>query len=664
MAIKINVPKQRGSILAILEPHFEATRLLRLAKRKSRQLGLKWEVLYVETPESKREFNLREQENILNSLTLAEQMGAKFHKVAAKTYFEGVQQFLKQREGSDEPIRTIFIGKVKKSRFSINFRKTLVEKLVAEYAGKHNLVVVRLGVEVNAYKRYTNILRVNSREILLSLIAAFSATLFIEVLNTFIPEIIDEHNRNKSIIYMVACAFAAGRYGFLAGIIAALASYLSLNLLYVEPRFTVVLQDTADAANLFLFLAAGVILSLFSSKDYGDRHSLLKSIERFEYLLKVHRIALSGDDYIEVVAALDRELGNLLKTDIVFFFPSMIDNNELYTLLQDEVSMSEGEKEALNICWSECEITGVGAPINPEGCKWRFVPLMTSNNELGVMAVHITKKIELDVEFGRLLAGIADQVALIIERLNIEYLAEETRVTAEKEQLRAMLLSSVSHDLKTPLASVIGALSAFRSMRARLSEEQASTLITTALDEAQRLDSFITNILDMTRIESGQIELNIEWIKPDDLVKDCLKRLKERLRSHVVIYEPPASKYEVAMDYIMTGQVLQNLLDNAVKYTGVGSKIEILWSADKNGFVLSVRDNGNGIPTSQLEKVFDKYTRLKKQDHQVAGTGLGLAIAKAVVETQSGNIKVKNHTEGGVVFTISLPKTRKIKDNQ
>ena len=277
---------------------------------------------------------------------------------------------------------------------------------------------------------------------------------------------------------------------------------------------------------------------------------------------------------------------------------------------------------------------------------------------LGVLGIDLKDKPDVDAAFGQLFSNIADQTALILERLVIEHVAEDKRVQAEREQLRAMLLSSVSHDLKTPLASIIGSLSVIRSMDDKLTPEQRLMLMNNALDEAQRLDSFITNILDMTRLESGQIEFKKAWVRPVDIMRDILHRLRERLRHHRVVTTPIDSTIMVHIDGMMILQVLQNLLDNAAKYTPPGTEITVSCVVDDMGCRLEVRDRGPGIPDTHLDKIFDKYARLKRQDKQVAGTGLGLAIAKTIMKSQGGDIVATNHPDGGAVFTLSLPEWR------
>ncbi len=220
-----------------------------------------------------------------------------------------------------------------------------------------------------------------------------------------------------------------------------------------------------------------------------------------------------------------------------------------------------------------------------------------------------------------------------------------------------MLLSSVSHDLKTPLASIIGSLSVYHGMFDSLPDKQKRELTETALDEAQRLDSFITNILDMTRIESGHVQFKSEWVDVHPVLRRVVRRLQQRLRNHNMVL-PDADAAEVRTDPILLEQILQNLIDNAAKYTPEGSDITVAYSNDGDDYRIHIRDNGPGIPEEKLESIFDKYARLQQTDSKVAGTGLGLAIVKAIMEEQGGQISVRNQDGGGAEFTLHFPEYR------
>ncbi len=654
-----NFSSEKPHILVIIEPYQEITRLLRSAKRKAQLQNLTWEAVIIETPRMRRHLNKKEQEILLGAMTLAEQMGGVVTKIRAATMVGGIGEVLAERTRQNVPIHSMKIARVSKPR--ILPRPSLLKKARETFGESYVITAVPIGVELRPAYKIMHSFKVTAEEILVSLAVVTLATLIIYTLRMFEPEVLVRSHYNKAIIYMIACAFPALRYGFLAGMVAAVASFMALNLFFIGKEFSLVI-DEKEAGNLLMFLIGGAAIALFGNWEYKNKLALAKTADRFHSLLRLHRITLNKSTADEAVQALDAELSMLLETDIAFFLPLPEDESRFQTLFLKDIELNEEEQKALKVAWEESKTAGVGAPYHPLGCRWRFEPLVTANDEIGVLGVYIGKNVILDTDLGRLLSGIADQAALILERLKMEQIAEIRLIQAEREKLRSMLLSSVSHDLKTPLASVIGSLSVYRSMRTRLPEEHCQTLITTALDEAQRLDSFITNILDMTRLESGQIEMKEEWVAPASLIETVSRRLKDRLRNHTLQVSAGDDNLEVTMDTIMTGQVLQNLLDNAVKYTPAGTQIDIGWHIQNEQFALTVRDYGNGIPDDHLEKIFDKYARIRRADMQVAGTGLGLAVARAIMHAQKGTVTASNHPDGGAVFTIVLPKTRHKKE--
>lgn len=224
----------------------------------------------------------------------------------------------------------------------------------------------------------------------------------------------------------------------------------------------------------------------------------------------------------------------------------------------------------------------------------------------------------------------------------------------EREKVHTMLLSSVSHDLKTPLASVIGSLEIHQRLKHTLSDERRDALIATALAEAQRLDSFITNILDMARLENG-VRFNRQRTDLGQLIRQCIRQNGLRMRQHDIRFEPPACAVDAEVDASWICRALLLLLDNAAKYTPDHTPITIQLTAESDSCILAVRDYGSGIPEDMKTEIFHKYTRITKQDATVAGTGLGLPICKAVAEGHCGSIRIDNMTDGGAMFSLTLP---------
>src|SRR5262249_7301695 len=228
--------------------------------------------------------------------------------------------------------------------------------------------------------------------------------------------------------------------------------------------------------------------------------------------------------------------------------------------------------------------------------------------------------------------------------------------TVETERLRSALLTSISHDLKTPLAAVLGAASAMRDVGVRLNDAQKEDLLATIVDESERLNRFIANLLDMTKLESGAVAANLALHDLGEIVGSALRRAARILAQHKVEVEISTDLPMIQLDPVLFEQVLFNLLDNAAKYAPAGTTIGIHAWHENDSIRLQVLDEGDGIPPGELEHIFDKFYRVHKADTVRAGTGLGLAISRGFVEAMRGTITAANRTDrSGAVFTIGLP---------
>ena len=256
----------------------------------------------------------------------------------------------------------------------------------------------------------------------------------------------------------------------------------------------------------------------------------------------------------------------------------------------------------------------------------------------------------------RLLDALVDQGALAIERVLLVEDMDRVKRTVESDRLRAALLTSISHDLKTPLASVLGAASTMRDLASALSETEKNDLLATIIDESERLNRFIANLLDMTKLESGAIVPNTARQDIGEIVGSVLRRASKILAHHKVSLELAADMPMLELDAVLFEQVLFNLLDNAAKYSPTGTTVSIRSQRDKSSMMLQILDEGDGIPPTELESVFDKFYRVQKGDHVRPGTGLGLAISRGFVEAMRGTITAANRVDRrGAVLTIRLP---------
>jgi two-component system sensor histidine kinase KdpD len=255
----------------------------------------------------------------------------------------------------------------------------------------------------------------------------------------------------------------------------------------------------------------------------------------------------------------------------------------------------------------------------------------------------------------RLFDALADQSALAIERVNLAQDVDRARIAAETEKLRSSMLTSISHDLRTPLASILGSATSLKTYRSTLNESEQNQLVETIQEEAERLNRFISDLLDMTRLEAGAIQPKSEIVDLSDIVGSALRRAQTIVASHKIKIDLQPDLTMVKLDPVLFEQVLFNLLDNAAKYAPDGTTISV--TAEQSGQSIAVRvlDEGDGIPEGDLERIFDKFYRVRASDRQRAGTGLGLAICRGFVEAMGGRISAANRDDRkGAVFTIRL----------
>jgi two-component system sensor histidine kinase KdpD len=251
----------------------------------------------------------------------------------------------------------------------------------------------------------------------------------------------------------------------------------------------------------------------------------------------------------------------------------------------------------------------------------------------------------------------AGQIAVAIERVQVAAESVELARKAETESMRNSLLNAISHDLRTPLAVLVGASSSLATDRDRLSDAAKRELIDTIHEESKRMSTLVGNLLDMARLESGAVEIARQWTPLEEIVGGVLQRMQPMLNEHPVTVRLPQDLPMVNVDPVLVAQVFANLLENAVKYTSRGTNVEISAQTLPGRIVVDVADSGPGIPPGEEDKLFDKFYRLQREAAQ-SGVGLGLAICKAIIAAHGGTISAANRAGGGAVFRFELPAGR------
>ncbi|WP_292131028.1 ATP-binding protein, partial [Mesorhizobium sp.] len=326
-------------------------------------------------------------------------------------------------------------------------------------------------------------------------------------------------------------------------------------------------------------------------------------------------------------------------------------------------TLAEADIAAARWAWEHNRAAGRGADTLP-GAKRLYLPLRTGRTAIGVVGLDNDKQGPLlTPEQQRLLDALADQAAVAIERVQLVADVDRAKLAAEADRLRSALLTSISHDLKTPLAAIMGAAGTLKEFAPDLPEQDRVELLSAVIDESERLNRFIANLLDMTKIESGAMEPNYALHYLGDIVGTALDRARKITSEHKIEVDIPPDLPMVRLDPVLFEQVLFNLLDNASKYSPPGSTIRVQGWTDNGSVVVQIMDEGPGIPAQDLERVFDTFYRVRKGDQVRAGTGLGLSICRGFVEAMGGTITAANRTDrSGGAFTIRMPVPAELPD--
>jgi two-component system sensor histidine kinase KdpD len=318
--------------------------------------------------------------------------------------------------------------------------------------------------------------------------------------------------------------------------------------------------------------------------------------------------------------------------------------------------LDESDIAAAKWAWEHNRAAGRGSDTLP-GAKRLFLPMRTGRGAIGVIGIDSDKPGPLlTPEQRRLLDALIDQAALAIERVYLVDDLDQAKRRVEADRLRSALLTSISHDLKTPLAAILGAAGTLRGFARELDDKGKVDLLSTIIEESERLNRFIANLLDMTRLEAGSIKPNTSRQDVSEIVGTALERASKILANHKIEIEIAHDLPMLELDPVLFEQVLFNVLDNAAKYSPPGTTVRIQAWQEENTVRLQVIDEGSGISPAEIDRIFEKFHRAEKGDQVRAGTGLGLAIARGFVEAMGGSVTAANRSDrSGAVFTMTLP---------
>lgn len=630
-------------VLVCVGPSPTNARIVRTTKRLARSLGAEWLAVAVDTgAEGVRSADIKER--TAQNLRMAEQLGAETQTLVGRNVADVLLDFARSRN-----VTKIVAGKTKQPRWKSWFVDTVVQQLLNR-SGDIDIYIVSGEGEVPARARETGAVKVFRWSEYLK------ATAVVAVCGVlgWIAHSRGLADANIVMIFLAGVALVSARLGRGPSIASAVASVLVFDFFFVPPRLTFAVGDTEYLITFAVMLGIGLLISELTTRLQGQLRTSQQQEQRTSQLFRMTRqlSELSGSDFL--VRTAGRQLEEIFNAEVVFYLREA--EGQLSLRYGERTSIVEQPVNEVVAQWvtTNGKLAGAGTDTLPNASAI-FVPLVGSQQVVGTLGLRPKSEGRvLDPEQIRLLETCGSLIALSIERDDSVLQAHQAQLQIQAEQLRNSLLDSVSHDLRTPLATISGTATSLLEHSSIQDGESLQTLV----DESRRLTRLVENLLDMARLDSGAVALNRQWNVLEEIVGVALNAVKREVRDFVVRVDIPADFPLLNIDGFLIEQVLVNLLENASRYTPIGSEIEITAAAKVKRAEIRIADNGPGLPSGSEEKIFDKFFRGSTiTPDGRRGVGLGLAICRAIVEAHGGAITAANRPKGGAEFVISLPCT-------
>jgi two-component system sensor histidine kinase KdpD len=644
-------------ILVCIGPNALAERLVRAGKRLATSLHAEWLVVYVETPQLQR-LPPEKRDAVLHNLRLAERLGAETATLTAPEMSDVIIDFARQRN-----VTKIVMGKPSRRKWKRWLLGSVVDTIIGH---AHNISVYLLGsphgkqdssASEAAPRRYIPALglsglggksrKIEYRRYLMAGGVIACCTLIAKLLfGRF-------ELANLVMVYLVGVVVVATRYGRGPSVLASLLGVGLFDYFFVTPYFSFSVSDTQYLVTLLAMLAVAMVISHLTANVRSQAKVAAHRERRATVLYAMSKELTSGRIEEEIVSIAVRhihaEFGSrnaILIADANGRIVHPAGKPQLESLRDFDLDVAQW-------VYDHGEMAGQGTDTLP-GAPAVYFPL-SGAEPLGVLALLPVNLRRLFLpEQRKLLDTFISQIAQALERVRLADRAKAVYVQMEAERLRNSLLSSISHDLRTPLATIVGSASALAEKGETLQTQDRQELSLAIYDEALRMSNLVNNILDMARLDSGVVQLNRQWHSLEEIVGTVLARLDKQLQGRPLSVRLPAETPLVYVDAVMIEQILVNLLENAVRYTPQGTPLEIYAELAPQAVTVYVADHGPGIPPGQEEMLFEKFYRVQREGAQ-SGVGLGLAICKAIAEAHGGYIRGRNRADGGAVFSFVLP---------
>ncbi|CAH2032312.1 sensor histidine kinase [Trichlorobacter ammonificans] len=619
-------------------------KLIRATCRLAEELKATWFTVYIETPAGGRQVHENRQ-RIWQNLRLAESLGAQVATVTATDVTDAIMEYAGRHN-----ITKIVMGKPDRPRWRELLQPPIVDRVIRR-SGAVDVVVVSFESTGRSSSRETPPRRqpVRIRGYAASIVLVTVATMLCALVRPFLEP------TNMVMIYLLAVVLAAVRLERKPAMLTALLGVLAFDFFFVPPFLTFAVADTQYIITFIALFSVGLVISTLVVRA-RERADVMRARElHTASLYYLSRDLAAAVDIDAVLSAMVRNIEEALNAQVAILLPE----GERLDIMATSNGLTLDVKEQAVADWAFRNNHPAGRTTDTlVSAELVYLPLQTPASVLGILGIRLEDDHAYHSQDNRrLLEAFATQAAMAIERIRFSHQAEQAQILQARENLERALLNSISHDLRTPLVTVTGALTTLRDSPDEVPPGAKQALLETACDEAERLNRFVANLLDMSRIEAGAVRLNLEPCDMQDLAGCALAAVKPRLGDRSISTLLPDDLPLVPLDMVLMTQVLVNILDNALKYSSPDTPLELAGSVERNRLVLTVADRGPGVPEHDLKRVFDKFYRIPVPEG-AGGTGLGLSICKGIVEAHGGDISAENRTGGGLVVTVRLPLTQ------
>ncbi len=628
-------------LLVSISPSPFSPQVVRAAKRMATALRAEWIVTYVETP-GLVHLSEADRARLTDTLRLAEQLGAETVTLSGQRISEELLAFAQARN-----VTKIVIGKPKRPLWRRLLFGSIADALVR---GSGDIDVHVISGEGSP----STVRPAGDRERRADW-GGYGLAGLVFGLCTALAWVMFPYFDLSNLImaYLLGVVMVATRTGLGPSILASILSVAGFDFFFVPPYYTFAVSDTQYFVTFGVMLLVAVVLSNLAARMRAQAESARLRERRTAALYAMSRDLASSRGMRTVLEAAVRHISEVFRCQAVVLLPDGAGQLTRQIGLREQFDRDTTDLGASQWVYEHGQMAGPGTGTLP-GATALFLPLTASRGKLGVLGVRPLEPHALESpEQLHLLEAFASQAALAFERAQLSEEAQQAQVKAEAEQLRSSLLSSVSHDLRTPLASIMGTISGLLEDEEQIDRRTRRELLQSVSDEVERLNRLVNNLLDMMRLESGAVVVKKEWYLLEEVVGTALAHMGKRLQGRSVITDLPADLPLVQLDAVLIEQVLVNLLDNAVKYTPPGSPIDLSASQEDGIVRIEVADRGPGIPPGDGQRVFEKFYR--GHTGTIRGVGLGLAICRAIVEAHGGTIWAENRPGGGAAFRFTLP---------